>query len=124
MITKVVKNNWHEIRKYRYLIIASAAIFIAIFALLLMQFRAVKRTQEHAQQTMKANLELHLFEISEEAKRKILDHATHIMHGVLKNPKNSRSRHPGEGQGPRPVSTLISQEGLDPGLRRDDEIVN
>jgi signal transduction histidine kinase len=82
MIANTVKKNWHEIRKYRYLLIASAAIVIAIFALLLMQYRSVKRTQEHAQKTMKANLELHLFEISEEAKRRILDHANHIMHGV------------------------------------------
>lgn len=82
MIANVVKKSWHEIRKYRYLIIASAVIIGAIFTLLLMQYRSVKRTQEHAQKTMKANLELHLFEISEEAKRKILDHANHIIHGV------------------------------------------
>lgn len=82
MIANVVKKNWHEFRKYRYLIIASAVIVGAIFTLLLMQYRSVKRTQEQAQKTMKANLELHLFEISEEAKRKILDHANHIMHGV------------------------------------------
>lgn len=74
--------NWRELQKNRYLLIASVAIFLAIFALLFMQYRSAKRTQEHAQKTMKANLQLHLFEISEEAKRKILDHANHIMHGV------------------------------------------
>jgi signal transduction histidine kinase len=74
--------NWREFQKYRYLLIASTAIIIAIFVLLVMQYRSVKRTQELAQKTMKANLELHLFEISEEAKRKILDHANHIMHGI------------------------------------------
>jgi signal transduction histidine kinase len=82
MIADIVTNNWRDIKKYRYLIVASAAIIAAIFALLLMQYRSVKRTQEHAQKTMMANLELHLFEISEEAKRGILDHANHIMHGV------------------------------------------
>lgn len=71
-----------EIWKYRYLLIASAVIVVSIFALLWMQYRSVKRTQEQAQKTMKANLELHLFEISEEAKRKILDHANHITHSV------------------------------------------
>jgi Tfp pilus assembly protein PilV len=79
MITNVMTKGWHDFKKYRYLLIASAAIIIAIFALLLMQYRSVKRTQEHAQKTMKANLELHLFEISAEAKRGILDHANHIM---------------------------------------------
>lgn len=74
--------NLKELHKYRYLLIASTAIIIAIFALLLMQYRSVKRTQEHARATMKANLELHLFEISAEAKRGILDHANHIVHGV------------------------------------------
>lgn len=74
--------NWRELHKYRYLIIASAVIIGAIFALLFMQYRSVKRTQEHAQKTMKANLELHLFEISEEAKRRVLDHANHILHGI------------------------------------------
>lgn len=74
--------NLKELHKYRYLLIASTAIIIAIFALLLMQYRSVRRTQEHARATMKANLELHLFEISAEAKRGILDHANHIVHGV------------------------------------------
>lgn len=82
MIANTVKNSWQAIKKYRYLFIASAAIIIAIFALLFMQYRSVRRTQEHAQKTMEANLQLHLFEISEEAKRGILDHANHIMHGV------------------------------------------
>ncbi len=82
MITNTVKNSWYDIKKYRYLLIASTAIIIAIFVLLFMQYRSVKRTEEHAQKTMKANLELHLFEISEEAKRGILDHANHIVHGV------------------------------------------
>lgn len=82
MIANAMLKSWHDIKKYRYLLIASVVIVIAIFALLLMQYRSVKRTQEHVQKTMKANLELHLFEISEEAKRKILDHANHIMHSV------------------------------------------
>lgn len=82
MIAKAMLKSWADIKKYRYLLIASAAIVMAIFALLLMQYRSVKRTQEHAQRTMKANLELHLFEISEEAKRKMLDHANHILHAV------------------------------------------
>ena len=68
--------------KYRYLLIASAAIVIAIFVLLFMQYRSARRTQEHAQKTISANLELHLFEVTEEAKRGILDHATHILHSV------------------------------------------
>lgn len=74
--------NRKELQKYRYLIIASAVIIGSIFVLLFIQYRSVKRTQEHAQATMKANLELHLFEISAEAKRGILDHANHIVHGI------------------------------------------
>jgi len=74
--------HWNGVRKYRYLLIASAAIVVAIFVLLFMQYRSVIRTHEYSQKTIKANLELHLFEIAEEAKRGILDHATHVMHGV------------------------------------------
>ncbi|NJM54293.1 MAG: hypothetical protein HC846_13475 [Blastocatellia bacterium] len=82
MIANRMIKSRSEIWKYRYLLIASAVIIVSIFALLWMQYHSVKRTQEQAQKTMKANLELHLFEISEEAKRKILDHANHIMHSV------------------------------------------
>lgn len=62
--------------------IASAVIVFAILTLLLMQYRSVWRTRELAARTMRANLELHLFEVTEEAKRGMLDHANHIMHGV------------------------------------------
>ena len=50
--------------------------------LLLIQYRSIRKTQEHARATMKSNLELHLFEVSTDAKRQILDHANHIMHSV------------------------------------------
>lgn len=75
-------NRWREIQKYRYLIVASAVIISAIFALFLMQYRSARRSQEHARATIKANLELQLFELVEEAKRGILDHANHILHSV------------------------------------------
>jgi|GEM_PF-3377880 len=68
--------------RYRYLLIASAAIVIAIVALLFIQYRSVKRNQEYAQKTMRANLELHLLEIADDAKRGVLDHANHILHSI------------------------------------------
>lgn len=91
MIAGIVRNNWRDIKKYRYLIIASAAIIFAISSLFLMQYRSVRQTQEHARRTMKANLQLHLFEISEEAKRGVLDHANHIMHGVRQQRVRTRN---------------------------------
>lgn len=75
-------DRWSQIRRYRYLLIASAAIVIAIFALLFIQYRSVKRNQEYAQKTMRANLELHLLEIADDAKRGVLDHANHILHSI------------------------------------------
>jgi signal transduction histidine kinase len=77
-----VNTESKNIRKYRYAMIASVVIVIAVLTLLLMQYRSVWRTRELAAKTMKASLELHLFEITEEAKRGMLDHANHIMHGV------------------------------------------
>jgi len=67
---------------YRYLFVASAAVVIAVLALLFMQYRSAERTQEYAEKTIKANLGLHLFALSEEAKRGILDHATHVIHSI------------------------------------------
>jgi len=74
--------HWREMHRYRYLLIASAAILVAIAVLLSIQYRSVKRSHENAQKTMRANLELHLLEISDEAKRDILDHSNHILHSL------------------------------------------
>jgi signal transduction histidine kinase len=82
MIANAMLKSWRDIKKYRYLLIASAAIVIAIFALLLMQYRSVKRTQEQVQKTIQANLERHLFEVTEETRRGIIDHANHIIHSI------------------------------------------
>lgn len=74
--------SWRDLRKHWYLMAVTAAILAATLALVWMQYRSVKRTQEQTQKTMRANLQLHLFEITEEAKRAILDHASHILHGI------------------------------------------
>src|SRR5215218_10065361 len=71
-----------RIQKYWYLIIASAAILIATFGLLLMQYRSIDRTEAQARATMEANLELHLLEMVDDARRDIIDHANHIMHSI------------------------------------------
>lgn len=74
--------NRRYIQKHWYLIVASAAILIATLALLVMQYRSVQRTQAQTRATMEANLELHLLEMVDEAKRDTLDHASHIMHAI------------------------------------------
>jgi signal transduction histidine kinase len=73
---------WQALNRYRYLLIATAAILVAVTVLLAMQYRSVGRARDHATATSLANLELQLSEITAEAKRGILDHAIHIMHGV------------------------------------------
>lgn len=61
---------------------ASGVIVLAVLALLFMQYRSIRHAQEQTQATMKANLKLRLFEISEDARRGTLEHANHIMHAV------------------------------------------
>ncbi|MCB1025521.1 MAG: hypothetical protein KDB79_14085, partial [Acidobacteria bacterium] len=70
-MNELVAKNWISIKRYSYLIAASAVIVIAILALLYMQYQSIRRTQEQTRATMKANLELRLLEISEDAKRGI-----------------------------------------------------
>src|SRR5262245_635270 len=74
--------NRRYIQRYWYLIVASAAILIATFALVVMQYRSVQRTEAQTRATMEANLELHLLEMVDEAKRDTFDHANHILHGI------------------------------------------
>ena len=47
-----------------------------------MQYRSVQRTEAQSRATMEANLELHLLELVNDAKRDILDHANHITHSI------------------------------------------
>ena len=75
-------NRWRDLHKYRYLIVASGAIIIATFALVILQYRSAQRTEAQARATMEANLDLHLLELVNEAKRDTLDHANHIMHAL------------------------------------------
>ncbi len=58
---------------------------MAVFALLFMQYRSIRHAQEQREATMEANLKLRLFEISEDAKRGMLDHTNHIMHSFRQN---------------------------------------
>jgi len=75
-------NGWRDLHKYRYLIVASGAIIVATFALVILQYRSAQRTEAQARATMEANLDLHLLELVNEAKRDVLDHANHIMHAI------------------------------------------
>lgn len=86
-MNELVTKNWINLnlKRYSYLLIASAVIVIAILALLYMQYQSIRRTQEQTKATMRANLELRLLEISEDAKRAILDRANHIMHAFRQN---------------------------------------
>ncbi len=77
-----VTKKWLELKRNSYLLIASGVIVIALFALLLMQYQSISKNREQAKSAMKANLNLRLFELSEDAKRGIMDHANHIAHGV------------------------------------------
>jgi signal transduction histidine kinase len=76
-------NHWNNLHRYRYLIIASAAILIATFGLVLIQYRSARRAEAQARQTLEANLDLHLLALVDEAKRDMLDHANHIFHSIL-----------------------------------------
>ncbi len=77
-----VTQKWLNNRRYSYLLIASGVIAVAILTLLFMQYQSVTKNREQANATMRANLKLRLFEISEDAKRGIMDHANHIIHSV------------------------------------------
>lgn len=79
----MTNHRWENLRKYRYLIIASSAILIATFGLLLMQYRSAQRAEAQARATLEANLDLHLLGMVDEAKRDMLDHANHIFHSIL-----------------------------------------
>ncbi|MEZ5345712.1 MAG: HAMP domain-containing sensor histidine kinase [Pyrinomonadaceae bacterium] len=81
----IVTRNWINLKRYSYLLIASAVILVAILALLYMHYQSIRSTQEQTVATMKVNLELRLLEISEDAKRGILDRANHIMHAFRQN---------------------------------------
>ena len=76
-------NHWKNLHRYRYLLIASAAILVATFGLVLMQYQAARRAESQARQTLEANLDLHLLGLVDEAKRDMLDHANHIFHSIL-----------------------------------------
>jgi signal transduction histidine kinase len=80
---KTRMNRWRNLHRYRYLIIASAAILIATFGLVLMQYRSAQRAEEQARKTLEANLDLHLLSLVDEAKRDMLDRANHIFHSIL-----------------------------------------
>src|SRR5258705_854513 len=73
---------WNTFQKYRYLIAASGVILAATLALLLMQYRAARRTEAQAQATLLANLDTHLLAIVDEAKRDMVEHADHITHSI------------------------------------------
>lgn len=77
--------NRLKFKRSSYLPVASIIITLAIFALLFMQYRSIRHAQDQREATLKANLQLRLFEISEDAKREILDHANHIMHSFRQN---------------------------------------
>lgn len=72
-------------KRYSYLLVASGVMLVALSALLYLQFRSNRAIEQHAEATLRANLELRLLEVSERAKRGILDHANHIMHSFRQN---------------------------------------
>lgn len=74
--------SWKEFQKHRYLIAATGAILLATLALVLMQYRSVRRAEVQAQALLEANLDLHLLTLVSEAKRDMVEHADHIAHSV------------------------------------------
>ncbi len=75
-------NGWKDLQRYRYLLFASAVILITTFALVWSQYRSAQKAEAQAQQTLRANLDLHLLGLVDEAKRDMLDHANHIFHSI------------------------------------------
>ena len=75
-------NRWREFQKHRYLIAATGAILVATLALVLMQYRSVRRAEAQARALLEANLDLHLLALVAEAKRDMVEHADHITHSI------------------------------------------
>ncbi|MGH9837976.1 MAG: winged helix-turn-helix domain-containing protein [Blastocatellia bacterium] len=74
--------RWRDFQKHRYLIAATGTILVATLALVLMQYRSVRRAEAQAQAILEANLDLHLLALVSEAKRDMVEHADHITHSI------------------------------------------
>lgn len=84
-------NGWQQIKKYRYLLLASAAIIFATLALVFMQYRSVQNAESQSRATLEANLEIHLLELIDQARRDTIDHANHIMHSIRQQRVRTRN---------------------------------
>jgi len=85
------------VRKYGYVLLASAAILLATVALVVMQYRSARRAEGLAQQALEANLDLQLLGIVDEAKRTMLDHSNHIFHSIVQRRVRDRDMQGLEG---------------------------
>lgn len=75
-------HSWRNFQKHRYLIAATGAILLATLALVLMQYRSVRRAEAQAQALLEANLDLHLLTLVAEARRDMVEHADHVAHSI------------------------------------------
>ena len=74
--------KWKEFQKHWYLVAATGTILLATLALVLMQYRAVRRTEAQARAILEANLDLHLLALVAEARRDMVGHADHVAHSI------------------------------------------
>lgn len=73
------------ISRRRYLGIAMIAVLLPTLALAFMQYLSARRTEAQTQATLEANLDLHLLGIVDEARRGMVDRASHITHSLGHN---------------------------------------
>ncbi|MDQ3650379.1 MAG: HAMP domain-containing histidine kinase [Acidobacteriota bacterium] len=73
------------ITRYGFLIVALGVILVATLALVIMQYRSVRRTEAQTRAALEANLDLHLLGIVDEARRGMVDRASYITHSLGHN---------------------------------------